>query len=113
MNAGFSCGSDPFRNARVSVSDVTFCGQVVQNCLVFRLRGPEHPGTSIAKPTLTMNNIGSQTQSVPVVELDENSRGRFVSRAYTHLFGAVTSFILIEVLLLKPGLAEPIAQGLL
>lgn len=59
-----------------------------------------------------MNNIEYQ-QSVPVIELDENSRGKFIARAYNHLFGAVSAFVLIEVLLFKAGFAAPIARGLL
>jgi FtsH-binding integral membrane protein len=48
-----------------------------------------------------------------VSELDIDSRGRFVSRTYAHLFGAVSAFILIEIALFKSGLAERIAQTLL
>jgi uncharacterized protein len=64
-------------------------------------------------PVPTMNDMESYSQSVPVIDLDENARGKFVSRAYNHLFGAVTAFILLEVLLFKTGLAEPIAATLL
>jgi hypothetical protein len=59
-----------------------------------------------------MNNTESYQPSIPVIDLNENSRARFVSRAYTHLFGAVTAFILLEILLFKAGLAEPIATAM-
>src|SRR4029077_15111273 len=68
-------------------------------------------GTSLAEQTPIMNN--TYTPSVPVAGLDENSRGRFVARAYNHLFGAVTAFVLFEVLLFKTLAAEAIAQTLL
>jgi FtsH-binding integral membrane protein len=58
-------------------------------------------------------NMDSYTQTAPVIELDENSRGRFISRAYNHLFGAITAFVLLEVLLFKSGIAESIARVLL
>jgi predicted membrane channel-forming protein YqfA (hemolysin III family) len=59
-----------------------------------------------------MNNTESYTQT-PVIELDENSRGQFIARAYNHLFGAITAFVLLEVLFFKTGLAEPMAQAML
>ena len=52
-------------------------------------------------------------QPVTVSELDVDSRGRFVSRTYAHLFGAVCAFILIEMALFKSGLADRIAHALL
>jgi len=60
-----------------------------------------------------MNGTQSYTRSVAVGELDEQSRGTFVSRTYGHLFGAVLAFTLIEVFLFKTGLALTIAQGML
>lgn len=60
-----------------------------------------------------MNNTESYNPSTPVIELDEQSRGTFVSRAYTHLFSSILAFTLIEVFLFKTGLAEPIAKALL
>jgi FtsH-binding integral membrane protein len=50
---------------------------------------------------------------VTVSEMDVDSRGRFVSRTYAHLFGAVCGFILIETFLFKSGLADKIAHTLL
>jgi uncharacterized protein len=58
-------------------------------------------------------NIDSYSPTAPVIELDENSRGRFIARAYNHLFGAITAFILLEVFLFKSGMAESIASVLL
>jgi FtsH-binding integral membrane protein len=58
-------------------------------------------------------NMDSYSQTAPVIELDENSRGRFVTRAYNHLFGAITAFVLLEVFLFKSGMAEGIASVLL
>ena len=60
-----------------------------------------------------MNNTQSYPQPIPVIELDEQSRATFVSRTYTHLFGAITAFTLIEIFLFKRGLAEPMARAML
>jgi FtsH-binding integral membrane protein len=53
------------------------------------------------------------SQSIPVIELDANSRGRFISRTYNHLFTAIVAFTLLEVAIFKSGLAEPIAGAML
>jgi len=58
-------------------------------------------------------NTGSYSQTTPVIELDTNSRGRFISRAYNHLFGAILAFVLLEVALFKTGIAESIAAVML
>jgi hypothetical protein len=60
-----------------------------------------------------MSEMEDYYQPVTVGEMDIDSRGRFVSRTYAHLFGAVCGFILIETLLFKTGLADRIAQALL
>ena len=60
-----------------------------------------------------MNNTQSYPQPIPVIELDEQSRATFVSRTYTHLFGAITAFTLIEIFLFKSGLAETMARAML
>ncbi|HLX70093.1 MAG TPA: Bax inhibitor-1 family protein [Verrucomicrobiae bacterium] len=57
--------------------------------------------------------MNTYSQATPVISLDENTRGRFVARAYNHLFGAVIAFILIEVLLFKTGVAESMATAML
>jgi FtsH-binding integral membrane protein len=58
-------------------------------------------------------NMDSYSQATPVIELDENSRGKFIARAYNHLFGAIAAFVLLEVVLFKTGMAESIASVLL
>ena len=58
-------------------------------------------------------NTESYPQSIPVIQLDEQSRGAFVSRTYTHLFCAISAFTLIEVFLFKTGMAQTIARALL
>jgi FtsH-binding integral membrane protein len=58
-------------------------------------------------------NMNTYSQATPVIELDENSRGRFIARAYNHLFGAILAFILIEVALFQTGMAKSIATVLL
>ncbi len=60
-----------------------------------------------------MNNIESYSSPIAVNELDSQTRGRFVSRTYGHLFGAVVAFMLIEMSLFQAGLAERIARALL
>jgi len=60
-----------------------------------------------------MNDTGSLSRNIVVGELDEQSRGTFVSRTYGHLFGAVTAFTLIEVYFFRTGLAETIARALM
>ena len=60
-----------------------------------------------------MDTTGTYTRGVAVTELDEQSRGRFVSRTYGHLFGAVLAFMLIEILLFRSGMAEGIATAFL
>lgn len=58
-------------------------------------------------------NMESYSQATPVIELDTNSRGRFIARAYNHLFGAILAFVLLEVAMFKTGIAEGIASALL
>lgn len=58
-------------------------------------------------------NTESYPQPIPVAELDDHSRGRFVSRTYAHLFGAILAFTLIEIALFKLGFAEPIARAMM
>ena len=60
-----------------------------------------------------MNNSETFPRPMPVAELDENSRGRFISRTYNHLFIAISVFTLIEIGLFKSGLAEPMAKAML
>lgn len=60
-----------------------------------------------------MNESNTFSRCTPVIELSENSRGRFISRTYNHLFVAIAAFTLIEVFLFKTGLAEKITQAML
>ena len=49
----------------------------------------------------------------PVATLQEAARSAFVMRTYTHLFGAMVGFTLIEIWLFNSGLAETIARAIL
>ena len=60
-----------------------------------------------------MNNPDTYSVDVPVIELDDQSRGRFIARTYNHLFAAICAFTLIEIGLFQSGLAEPIANAML
>ncbi len=60
-----------------------------------------------------MNNPDTYSVDVPVIELDDKSRGRFIARTYNHLFAAICAFTLIEIGLFQSGLAEPIARAML
>jgi FtsH-binding integral membrane protein len=58
-------------------------------------------------------NYDTTTSNVPVIELDDHSRGQFIGRTYNHLLGAIIAFTLIEVALFKTGLAESMANFML
>lgn len=60
-----------------------------------------------------MNREDSFPYSVPVAELDKNSRGRFIARTYNHLFVAISAFILLEIAIFKSGYAEKMASAML
>jgi FtsH-binding integral membrane protein len=60
-----------------------------------------------------MNNPESYAHDIPVIELDDKSRGQFIARTYNHLFAAICAFTLIEIGIFKAGLAEPIATAML
>jgi uncharacterized protein len=49
----------------------------------------------------------------PVSMLQTDARSRFITRTYTHLFGAMIAFTLIEVWLFRTGIAETIARAIL
>ena len=59
-----------------------------------------------------MNYPDQQSSQVPVIELDDNSRGTFIARTYNHLFFAIAAFTLIEIGLFKSGLAETMAVAM-
>ncbi len=58
-------------------------------------------------------NSDNYSSGIPVIELNEQSRGRFIARTYGHLMGAIAAFTLIEIFLFKSGLAATITQALL
>ncbi len=67
-----------------------------------------------------MNNMNNEyagfnmpQRAVPVGQLDAATRGNFIVRTYTHLFGAILLFTAIEVLLFKTGMAERISQAMM
>ena len=49
----------------------------------------------------------------PVSMLQTDARSQFITRTYTHLFGAIAAFTLIEVWLFNSGLAASIARAIL
>jgi len=51
--------------------------------------------------------------SRPVAMLQTDARSQFITRTYTHLFGAMVAFTLIEVWLFNSGMAEVIARAIL
>lgn len=55
----------------------------------------------------------SHPSQVPVIRLDADRRGAFVTRTYSHLFAAIAGFTGIEVLLFSSGVAETLARGML
>lgn len=60
-----------------------------------------------------MQSTESYAQQLAVGQLDGEARGRFVSRTYAHLFGAISLFTLIEIALFKSGIAERLAESML
>lgn len=53
------------------------------------------------------------TAERPVDQLDVGARAQFITRTYTHLFGALAAFVGIEVLLFSTGVAWDIASAML
>ena len=53
------------------------------------------------------------SQPIPVIQLDAQSRGTFIARTYSHLFGAIALFTLIEVFFFQSGWARPMAASML
>lgn len=58
-------------------------------------------------------NSDNYSSGIPVIELNEQSRGRFIARTYGHLMGAIAVFTLIEIFLFRSGLAASITHALL
>jgi FtsH-binding integral membrane protein len=55
-------------------------------------------------------NAPEYSQSIPVIQLDANARGKFIARTYNHLFTAIVAFTLIEVALFKLEIAKSMAE---
>lgn len=60
-----------------------------------------------------MADVYRMTANRPVATLDVDTRAAFVIRTYTHLFGAIIGFTLIEMWLFSSGLAASIARAIL
>lgn len=58
-------------------------------------------------------NFDNYSNGVPVIALNEQSRGKFIARTYGHLFGAIVAFTLLEIMFFKTGLAESMASVML
>jgi|SRR5690242_6433596 len=58
-------------------------------------------------------NTEHYSPDVPVIELNEQSRGQFIARTYGHLFGAIVAFTLLEIAFFKSGLAQTITQAMM
>lgn len=58
-------------------------------------------------------NPENYSQDIPVIELDEQSRGQFIARTYNHLLGAIVAFTLIEIAFFKTGVAASITNALM
>lgn len=62
---------------------------------------------------ITMNNPENYYSRGAVIELDDNSRARFISRTYAHLTAAIFAFVGIEIFLFSSGIAASIAAFML
>lgn len=51
--------------------------------------------------------------STPVEMLGIDARATFITRTYTHLFGAILGFVLVEMFFFTTGLAEIMARAML
>jgi uncharacterized protein len=60
-----------------------------------------------------MNNPDIYSTGIPVIELDDKSRGRFIARTYNHLFAAIAAFTLLEIGIFKSGMADAMAGAML
>jgi Integral membrane protein, interacts with FtsH len=59
-----------------------------------------------------MNSYG-YSSPIPVIELDENTRSRFITRTYAHLLAAIAAFTGLEIFYFTSGLAAPMAKAML
>jgi hypothetical protein len=55
----------------------------------------------------------SNRLDAPGVRIGEDTRAVFLTRTYTHLFGAIVAFVLVEIALFRSGLAERLAVSML
>lgn len=71
--------------------------------------------TDLLKTSSRQNIMNAETHlpSIPVIELDESTRARFITRTYGHLLGAMAAFTGIEIALFSSGAAENIYRALL
>ena len=60
-----------------------------------------------------MNQAYSMQSGLPVSAIGVDERATFITRTYTHLFGAILGFAGIEVLLFKSGVAATLARSML
>ena len=57
--------------------------------------------------------VSSTYTSTPVEMLGIDARATFITRTYTHLFGAIIGFVLVEMFFFTSGLAEVMARAML
>lgn len=60
-----------------------------------------------------MNNPDTYYSHGAVIELDDNSRARFITRTYGHLTAAIFALVGMEIFLFTTGIAEAIAMFML
>ncbi|MEM9292476.1 MAG: Bax inhibitor-1 family protein [Acidobacteriota bacterium] len=60
-----------------------------------------------------MNDYLASARTLPVSELGPSARARFISKTYTHLFGAILAFTGIQIFLFQSGAADTLAGALL
>jgi FtsH-binding integral membrane protein len=60
-----------------------------------------------------MNDYGSGQRVAEAPTIDVGARATFIVRTYTHLFGAILGFTLLEVFYFTSGIAETMAQAML
>ncbi len=60
-----------------------------------------------------MNQAYPMPQQAPVASIGVDARATFITRTYLHLFGAIITFVLIEVFLFTSGIAQTIARAML
>jgi len=51
--------------------------------------------------------------TIPVSEMDVDTRGEFITRTYTHLFGAIVFFSMLETFYFMTGFADAAAEFIL